>query len=166
MKKREFIETALKAGAALLASFIAIILMECMIYGIYLNALNDETKNHSGYSSSSVVYAYEVSEGKYNLYTDLDPYNYGLEGWASELNITKAEFDAKIQNGTISADKIIYRTPNAFELSVEPIHYAVMAIFVLIVAGYFVYRFVRLNKSYKQIEDEFKRTGTIELTSM
>lgn len=39
MKKREFIEMALKTICAILASFLAIILMEGMIYGIQLNAL-------------------------------------------------------------------------------------------------------------------------------
>ena len=45
MKKREFIEMGLKALASLLAAFLAIILMEGMIYSIYLNDLKTNPYN-------------------------------------------------------------------------------------------------------------------------
>ena len=44
MKKREFIEMGLKTLAAILAAFLAIILMEGMIYSIELNALKTKSK--------------------------------------------------------------------------------------------------------------------------
>ena len=43
MKKREFIEMGLKTLAAVFAAFLAIILMEGMIYGIQLNALKTKS---------------------------------------------------------------------------------------------------------------------------
>ena len=45
------------------------------------------------------------------------------------------------------------------------VHYVVMAVFVSAVAGFFVYKFIMLNKSYKKIEEEFAKTGSIEISN-
>ena len=55
MKKREFIEMGLKTLAAVMAAFLAIILMEGMIYGIKLNAF--ETKGSTSISNSGTTVA-------------------------------------------------------------------------------------------------------------
>ena len=64
MKKREFIEMGLKALAGLLAAFLAIILMEGMIYSINLNALKKDT-GHTAYSDSTIAYCIKEDDDKY-----------------------------------------------------------------------------------------------------
>ena len=62
MKKREFIEMGLKTLAALLAAFLAIILMEGMIYSIQLNTLKTKSESSVAISSSTIAYCIEESE--------------------------------------------------------------------------------------------------------
>ena len=44
--------------------------------------------------------------------------------------------------------------PNAFKFSITPVHYVVMTVFVLGVAGFFTYKFIALTKEYKKIAEE------------
>ena len=74
--------------------------------------------------------------------------------------MTKAQCEAMTTEKGI---KVIMRAPTAFELTITGTHYAVMAVCIAAVAGFFVYKFIRLAKSYKKIEDTFIKTGTIEL---
>lgn len=166
MKKREFIEMTLKTLCALLASFLAIILMEGMIYGIQLNALLTNGQSATfirdeEHNTGTTAYCIERGENESGevLYAVL-AYNEGSEvEWscASEDLQTKEECEA------LNVVNVVYHAPNAFIFSITPVHYVVMVVFVLLVAGFFVYRFIALNKSYKEIEDNFKKTGTIEL---
>ena len=153
MKKREFIEMGLKTFAAIMAAFIAIILLEGMIFGITLNGLLNQ-KQLTTNSESTIAYAIEQDNGKYFVIAN-------DEGtWTANIyDKSKAELESSVKT-------IHYRTPTAFELTIEPIHYVIMVLFVGIVGGYFAYRFVRLNKSYKDIVDEYNRTGTIEFPNL
>ena len=167
MKKREFVEVTLKTICALLASFLAIILMEGMIYGIQLNAYITNGQNATfikNEETNTGTTAYCIERGKNEdgetLYVVL-AYNEGSEDeWscASEdlKTMQECEEDLNVAN-------IVYHAPNAFIFSITPVHYVVMVVFVLLVAGFFVYRFIALNKLYKEIEENFKKTGTIEL---
>ena len=62
MKKREYIEMGLKTLAAILAAFLAIILMEGMIYGIQLNALKTKSTTASAASGSTIAYCIHSPE--------------------------------------------------------------------------------------------------------
>ena len=104
-----------------------------------------------------------VRYGNYILY-----YNKGYKNGEGELieftssgenYKTKAECEA--MEGT-KVSKVIFDAPNAFMFSITPVHYIVMSIFVLGVGGYFVYRFIALDKQYKKIKEDFEKTGTIE----
>ena len=59
--------------------------------------------------------------------------------------------------------EVVYGAPNAFEFSITPVHFIVMTVFMLAVGGFFTYKFIALSKEYKKIEDNFKKTGAIEL---
>lgn len=157
MKKREFIEMGLKTLAALCAAFLAIILMEGMIYSIQLNAL--QTKSESSLAQpTTIAYCIEKEEDKYFvLYYNEDTSNEGYYEWsATQKLLSKDECEA------LSVKEVIYDAPNAFKFSITGTHYIVISIFVAIVAGYFVYRFVRLASEYKKIEENYTKTGTIE----
>ena len=68
MKKREFIEMSLKTLAALFAAFLAIILMEGMIYGIELNALKTKSTSSVATSDSTTAYCIKQEDDKYQSY--------------------------------------------------------------------------------------------------
>lgn len=166
MKTREFIEMGLKTLAAVLAAFLAIILMEGMIYSIELNAL--KTKGN-GYTVQSTTVAYCLKEGE-DKYLVL----YYNEGSAKEWScasgtylskqdcIDLADPVAQAETNSPAVKEVHFNAPNAFIFSITPVHYVVMAVFVAAVAGFFVYKFIALAKEYKGIEDNFKKTGTIE----
>lgn len=159
MKKREFIEMGLKTAAAILAAFLAIILMEGMIYGINLNALKTKGSGYVAQDGSTIAYCIKEKEDKYFVIYH-NPENKDGEWTASkDTYLTKAECEA--MEGTI-VKEVKFNAPNAFKFTITPIHYVVMAVFVLGVAGFFTYKFIALNKEYTKIEDTFKKTGTIE----
>lgn len=168
MKKREFIEMGLKAGAAILAAFIAIILMEGMIYSIQLNALKTKATQTLAVSGSTVAYCIKESDDKYFVLY----YNEGakdadgnLAEWSASKD--KNKYLTREQCEKLVTDKIVnkveFNAPNAFIFSITPVHYVVMSLFVAAVAGFFVYKFIALNKQYVKIEEEFIKTGTIQL---
>ena len=66
-----------------------------------------------------------------------------------------------ISNTNKKLNAIPFTYLNAFKFSITPTHYIIMAVFVLAVGGYFVYRFIKINNTYKQIVDEYNKTGTI-----
>ena len=93
-------------------------------------------------------------------------YNENAEGEDSyEWSANKNDLKTKEECEALSVKEVVYRAPNAFEFSITGTHYIIISIFVAVVAGYFVYRFVRLTKEYKHIEDNFKKTGTIEFNT-
>lgn len=154
MKKREFIEMGLKALASVLAAFLAIILMEGMIYSIRLNALKEHGKGFTANSGTTVAYCIKEDDDKYFVV-------YYNEGSESEWSAAKNQYLTKDQCENITAKEIIWKAPNAFEFSITGVHYVVMTVFMSAVIGFFVYKFVKLNNEYKKIEDEFNKTGTI-----
>lgn len=163
MKKREFIEMGLKAFAALMAAFLAIILMEGMIYGINLNAYKTKASTSTTLSGSTIAYCIEEDDDKFFvLFLSKDAE--GKEYWsATQTRYTKAECEA-MEVSTVK--EVVMRAPTAFEFTITPIHYVVMAVFVAAVAGFFTYKFVALTKQYNKIEKEFKETGTISLSNV
>ena len=84
MKKIEYIEMGLKTLAALLAAFLAIVLMEGMIYGIQLNALKTSGTSNSASSGSTIAYCIEEDDDKYFVLY----YNKGSEKEWSALKNT------------------------------------------------------------------------------
>lgn len=159
MKKREFIEMGLKTLAALLACFVAIILMEGMIYGITLNSYMKNGSNAKFQDSQTIAYCIEVDEDQYFVLAyneeDGDPWSAA----ASDLK-TKAECEA------LTVKEVVYHAPNSFRFTITAGHYVVMAIVVAAVVGFFVYRFIALAKEYNRIEDNFNKTGEIEISNM
>ena len=165
MKLRENIEMTIKTVMALLVCFLAIILMESMIYGIQLNALKTKGNNKYLDANTTIAYCLEEEEDKYFVlyYNEDRVKNGGSSNWSAQADtyLTKAECDSL----TSQVKEVIFRAPTAFELSIDPIHYIVMGVLVAGVSGYFVYRFILLNKTYKQIEKKYNETGEIEITN-
>ena len=159
MKKREFIEMGLKTLAAMCAAFLAIILMEGMIYSIYLNDLKTNT-NHDTYSISTnqtVAYCIKEGEDKYFvIYYNDNPETKGIDRseWASKHDeyLTKQQcldlMNPNVKKAT--AKDVVFGAPNAFKFSISYVHYIVMAVFVLAVGGFFTYKFIALSKEYKK----------------
>ena len=161
MKKREFIEMGLKALASLLAAFLAIILMEGMIYSINLNALKKDTSS-TAFSDSTVAYCIKEDDDKYFVIY----YNEGAtDEWAATKNVYLTEKECKAMEGVI-VKEVVMNAPNAFEFTITGVHYVVMSIFVAAVVGFFVYKFIALAKEYKNIEKEYETTGTIQITNI
>ena len=157
MKKREFLEMGLKTAAALLAAFLAIILMEGMIYSIQLHALRTGSGNYAANNSSTIAYCIEDKDDKYIVLY----YNEGQEyQWSSsgENNLKTRE---ECTPTGLTVKEVIFDAPNAFQFSITGVHSIIIGLFVAVVAGFFTYRFIRLAKLYKGIEDEFVKTGTI-----
>ena len=160
MKKREFIEMGLKAFAALLAAFLAIILMEGMIYGIQLHSLLKKSTQSLTYSSKTIAYCIEQDDDKYAIIY----YNEGeSREWWCQSSQTKTLEQIKSDDFKSSVKEVVMHAPNAFEFSITNIHYVVMAVFVCAVMGFFTYKFVVLNKEYARIVDNYNKTGTIEI---
>lgn len=155
MRKREFIEMTLKTLMALFFSFVAIILMEGMIYGVELNALYKNATVAYTQSDKTIAYCIEVADDQYFVV-------YYNEGDENEWSASRSDLKTKEECEKITALEIVYHAPNAFKFSITPVHYAVMAVFVLAVSGYFVYRFIVLNNEYKKIIDKYEKEGIIE----
>ena len=66
MKSREMIEMSLKTIFGVVIGLILIILMEGMIYSIYMNKI-EENKINQYMSSQCIAYCEEVSENQYNI---------------------------------------------------------------------------------------------------
>lgn len=163
MKKREFIEMSLKCLAAVMAAFVAIILMEGMIYSIYLNAYKTKAGSSGSNSETSIAYCIKEDDNKYFVLFQ----NTDLSGGATEWSATSTLYSKEdCTPEKLSVKEVVFHAPSAFEFTINGIHYAVIAVFVAIVAGYFVWRFIALSKSYKKIEEEFVKSGTIEISNM
>ena len=167
MKKREFIEMGLKTLAAILAAFLAIILMEGMIYAIELNALKTKGTTSSANSGSTIAYCIQESINKdayYIVYytAENDP-KYQWSSIGTDIK-TKEECLKMVTDQKVK--EVVFHAPNAFDFSITSTHYIVMTVFVLAVAGFFVYKFFNIAKGYKQTEEQFLKTGTIEITNV
>ena len=164
MKKREFIEMGLKTLAAVLAAFLAIILMEGMIYAIQLNGLKAGNQSTTKYPESTIAYCIKESNDKYSvIYKTYDEFNekYVWSAIKGEL-LTKEQ--CKNMEGSVK--EVVFHAPNAFDFSITSTHFIVMAVFLAAVGGFFTYKFIRIAKGYKQTEEQFLKTGTIEITSI
>lgn len=170
MKKREFIEMGLKTLAAILAAFLAIILMEGMIYSIYLNDLKTNPNRDTYTTTENHTIAYCIKEGEdkyFVIYYNDNPNSKGLDRseWSAKHDefLTKQEcLDLQDKNVTKAYVKdVVFKAPNAFDFSISSVHYIVMAVFVAAVGGFFTYKFIALSKEYQKIEKEYKEKGTI-----
>ena len=162
MKKREFIELGLKTLTALLLAFMAIILMEGMIYSIKLNGY--KTNVYPSVISQEASAVYCIKEPNKNTYIVLYHFENSEDPWRTTGSKLSKESIKELLEGNVK--EIIWHAPSAFKLPITPIHYVIMAIFVGGVSGHFVYRFIKLSNSYKEIENNYKKTGTIEITNL
>lgn len=151
MKSREMLEMGLKTIIGVLAGLVLIILMEGMIYGIYMDKIK-ENKETFSVVADCVVYCEEVGEDEYQVYV----HNTETGAWHIE-SITKT----KEQVETKGYKDVVYRVPNAFDVSITGTHYIVMAVFIAGVLGFYGWRFYKLNKEYKGFEKKLKKTGKI-----
>jgi len=154
----------LKTLTVILAAFLAIILMEGMIYGIKLNQIKSKT-SETKVNNSTIAYCLKESDDKYTvIFKNYDEdANEVIWSCMKDKTYTKAQCDA--MKGT-DVKEVVFHAPNAFELSISGVHYVVMAVFMSAIIGFFVYKFVKLTKDYKKIEDEFNKTGTISINNM
>lgn len=70
----------------------------------------------------------------------------------------------KDQPGTIGAlpdSRVHWRAPNCFDIYINWIHYLLMVVFLLAIAGIYAWRFTLIAKEYKKIEKRFKKTGKV-----
>ena len=160
MKKREFIEMTMKTLMGILVAFIAIILMEGMIYGIELHALKTKGTNAMSNSDFTIAYCIKEDENKYFVIYQ-NPEQEGIE--QAEWSAVAGDYKTKEQCENLAAKEIVWHAPNAFEFSISAAHYVVMAVFVAAVAGFFVYRFIALNNTYKKLEKTYAETGKLDI---
>lgn len=164
MRKREFVETGLKTAIAVLACFIAIILMCGMIYSIGVKSYMKYGKGSISTSTETTAYCIEVKEDQYFILY----YNPNSEGSKLTANaITDSNLKTKAQcEALASVKEIKFGAPNAFIVLnefIEGWHIAIIAVIVAGVMGYFVYRFIKLGRDYKKVIDKFEKTGEIEI---
>lgn len=150
MKSREIVEMSLKAVMAVLAVVVLAILMEGMIFGIYMDRIHDN-KTGSWSPQQCEIYCVEQEDNKYDVYI----HNTSSGAWQFQEDWTKEQFvDAGYSKTTYSA-------PTPFDVSITPTHYIVMGgVIVLVLAG-FGYMFYKLDREYKGFEKKFKKTGTL-----
>lgn len=151
MRSREMIEMSLKTIFALMLGLILIILMEGMIYSIYMNKIDKNTANQY-VAEDCVAYCEEISDDEYKIYL----HNTASGSWHVKVY---NESSTQINNGKYK--DVIYRTPNAFDVSIKGSHYVVMAVFIAGILAFYGWRFYKLNKEYANFEKRFKKTGKI-----
>ena len=132
--------------------------MEGMIYAIELNAIYNHSTVAIFYSDKTTAYCIE-QEPDQHFVICYDEEDKTWSGTGDTL-YTKEECE------NFNAKNIVFNAPSAFIFSITPIHYVIMVLFVSVVAGFFVYRFVALKKDYDRIIKEFNETGTIEISNL
>ena len=151
MKKREFIEMGLKTLAAILAGFIAIILMEGMIYSIYMNKINNN-KASQYVVSDCIAYCKKIDSDEYKVYL----HNINQNSWVIKT-INSSESEIK----EAGYKDVKWHTPTVFDVAITNSHYIVMAIFIVGIGGVYAWRFYKINTEYSKMEKKFKKTGKI-----
>lgn len=153
MKKREMVEMALQTVVAVLVGLILIILMEGMIYGIYMNKIENDKSQPTYTVNTTVAYCEKIGDDQYRMYLCTD----------EEKNIwyLSIQKPSKAEIEEAGYKDIVWHAPNAFDLSVQPVHYAVMGAFIVAILGVYGYRFYKLNTSYKKLGKKYKATGKI-----
>ena len=144
------IEMSLKTITGVMIGLIMIILMEGMIFGVYMNHINNN-KATQWTPQTCVMYCAEQSDGTYDLYIhDVENGSWQVKQDVEKANITTDGFK-----------DVIWRAPNAFDVSVKGVHYVVMAVFIVAILGFYGWRFYRIDKEYKGFEKKLKKTGNI-----
>ena len=113
-------------------------------------------------SDGTIKLLLELSDGA-KVETVLMRYDYGLSLCVSSqvgCNMGCAFCASGLlkKQRNLTAGEIKFRAPTAFELTITPVHYVVMAVFVAAIAGFFVYKFVALSNLYKKVEEDFEKT--------
>ena len=151
MKSRELIEMGLKTILGVFAGLIMIILMEGMIFNIYMDKINSN-KTAQCAASDCVAYCEKVGDDEFKIY--LNDTRQG--SWHIEmLNSTEEE----ILNSNYL--EIVWDAPNAFDVSINYVHYIVMSTFIIAILGFYGWRFYKLHSEYKNLEKKLKKTGKI-----
>lgn len=164
MRKREFIEASIKMAIAVLACFVAVVLMCGMIYSIGVKSYMKYGKGSISTSTETTAYCIEVKEDQYFVLY----YNPNSDGSKLTANaITDSNLKTKEQcENLTSVKEIKFGAPSAFIVLnefVEGWHIAIMAVIVAGVLSYFVYKFIKLDLDYKKVIDRFEKTGEIEI---
>ena len=155
MKSRETFEMTLKTIASVVVGLILIFLMEGMIFGIYMNKINDN-KFNSGTISKCVAYCEEVDDNEFKVYL----HNTETGSWHVE-NLTLSEETLKSREEAKVYHDVEWRAPNPFDVSINGVHYVVMAGVIVAIIGLYGWRFYKLDREYKGFEKKFKKTGKI-----
>ena len=151
MKSREMIEMSLKTVFGVIVGLILIILMEGMIYNIYMTKIK-ENKANQYMPVQCTAYCEQIDEDEYRVY---------LHDTSSGSWHIKAFNESKEQIETAGYGDVEFRKPNAFDVSITGTHYIVMVVFMAGVLGFYGWRFYKLNKEYKAFEKKYKKTGKI-----
>ena len=161
MQKREFIEMTLKAVCALMALFVAVILMEGMIYGIKLKEMKKNSSN-AFYSSESIAYCIEQKEDEYLVLF----YTKGLENASGDI----VEWTASSEMSKLQCEKlksqvkeVHMHAPSAFIFSMSTVHYVIIAVVTAGLIGFLAWRYSLLYKQYKKIKKQYENNGFIEI---
>ena len=157
MKKREFIEMSLKTIAAFFGVLLAFLLLEGMIYGIKLSVLDDFKGNTSAVQSVTTAYCIKEDENSYFVIYHRED----VDHWSAAIKPK----ESCTEKG-LTVKEVVFEAPSAFVFSVEGWHFIVLGVLIAGVGGFFAYRFVKLNSSYKKVEEQFLKDGTIEITNV
>ena len=151
MKSRETTEMILKTIAAVIVGFILIFLMEGMIYGIYMNKIKDNTTSQYA-ASDCIAYCEEIADDEFRVYL----HNTVSGSWhVKMLNSSKAEIEAT------GYEKVVWDTPNPFDVSINGVHYVVMAVFIVAILGLYGWRVYKLNREYAGFAKKYNKTGKL-----
>lgn len=63
--------------------------------------------------------------------------------------------------GELPDSRVHWRAPNCFDIYMNWVHYVLMVVFLLAIAGIYAWRFTLIAKEYKKIEKRFKKTGKV-----
>jgi len=153
MKSREIIEMSLKTIAAVLVGLVLIFLMEGMIFGIYMNKI-EENKASQYVADQCVMYCEEVGDDEYKVYI----HNTESNSWhilMTSPSKAEIEADAYLYQG------VKWRAPNPFDVSITGVHFIVMGAFIVAILGLYGWRFYKLDREYKAFEKKYKKTGKV-----
>lgn len=151
MKSREIIEMSLKTAAAVIVGLILVLLMEGMIFNIYMDKIKENTTSQYA-PADCVAYCEEIGEDEYRVYL----YNNSANSWQTK------QFNSSHQNiKETQYNKVVWDSPNAFDVSITGTHYVVISIFIASIIGFYSWRFYKLNQEYAKFEKRFKKTGKI-----
>ena len=161
MQKREFFEMTLKALCALMALFVAIILMEGMIYGIKLKEMKKNSAN-AFYSNESIAYCIEQNNDEYLVLF----YTEGLKNtkgdvleWTASSEMTKQQCE-KLKT---QVKEVHMHAPSAFTFSMSTVHYVIISVITAGLIGFLTWRYVLLAKQYTKIKKQYQNNGFIEI---